>query len=61
MRTYIIIKPRSASSRVLLNLVKDSGGKVLQKNILGLEVACKKSVANSLGLIELVHVESVSK
>ena len=59
MKTFIVMKPRSAQSKIALSLVKDAGGQVVDRNALGLVVECKQWVARQLGLIELVHVEQV--
>ena len=56
MNTYLILRPRSASSKLALSLVKDSGGRVIGRNELGLLVRCRKGVADQLDLIQVVGV-----
>jgi hypothetical protein len=53
---FLIMKPRRAESRVALNLVKDAGGKVVEKNCIGIVVQCKKSIAKALDLMPIINV-----
>jgi hypothetical protein len=53
--TFIIIHPRRAESRLALSLVRDAGGKVIEKNKLGLIVQVKPSIGQTLDLIRLIR------
>ena len=57
--TFIIIHPKRAESRVALSLVKDAGGKVIEKNKLGIIVQVKRSVGKALDLLQLIHANKL--
>lgn len=56
MAEYLILKPRSAQSRMFLQLVKDAEGQVVRKTGLGLIVDVKPSIGKALELIPIIAV-----
>lgn len=56
---FIILRPRRAESKLALNLVRDAGGSIVEKNKLGVVVQVKKSVGKALNLLQIIRTEVV--